>query len=89
MESLRFKALDHLSNGLPGIKVEGSQKITAIFNENVFTQLVARKYLSDEAYKSLSASIKGGKKIDRNMGSQIANGIRAWAATYWFICRKT
>ena len=37
MESLRFKALDNLSNGLPKVKVEGSQKITAIFNENVFT----------------------------------------------------
>jgi glutamine synthetase len=91
MESLRFKALDKLSNGLPGINVEGSNKITAIFNENVFTQQVARKYLSDEAYKSLTASIKGGKKIDRNMGSQIANGIRAWAEekgvthfTHWF-----
>jgi glutamine synthetase len=91
MESLRFKALDNLSNGLPGIKVEGSKKITAIFNENVFTLQVARKYLSDEAYKSLVASIKGGKKIDRNMGSQIANGIRAWAEekgvthfTHWF-----
>jgi glutamine synthetase len=91
MESLRFKALDKLSNGLPGINVEGSNKITAIFNENVFTQQVARKYLSDEAYKSLVASIKGGKKIDRNMGSQIANGLRAWAEekgvthfTHWF-----
>lgn len=91
MESLRFKALDNLSNGLPAINVEGSGKITAIFNENVFTQQVARKYLSDEAYKSLAASVKGGKKIDRNMGSQIANGLRAWAEekgvthfTHWF-----
>ena len=91
MESLRFKALDNLSKGLPAIHVEGSNKITAIFNENVFTQQVARKYLSDEAYKSLAASVKGGKKIDRNMGSQIANGIRAWAEekgvthfTHWF-----
>ena len=91
MESLRFKALDNLSNGLPKVKVEGSQKISAIFNENVFTLETARKYLSDEAFKSLKASVKGGKKIDRNMGSQIANGIRAWAEekgvthfTHWF-----
>jgi glutamine synthetase len=91
MESLRFKALDNLSNGLPQVKVEGSQKIASIFNENVFTLETARKYLSDEAYKSMKASIKGGKKIDRNMGSQVANGIRAWAEskgvthfTHWF-----
>ena len=69
MESLRFKALDNLSNGLPKIKVDGSKKITEIFNENVFTLDVARKFLSDEAYKSLVASTKGDKKIDRNMGS--------------------
>ncbi|MBK7374866.1 MAG: glutamine synthetase III [Chitinophagaceae bacterium] len=91
MESLRFKALDNLGKGLPKVVVESPGKITEIFNENVFTLLVARKYLSDEAYKSLVASTRGGKKIDRNMGSQIANGIRAWAEskgvthfTHWF-----
>ena len=91
MQSLRFKALDNLSSNPPEIRVEGSAKITAIFNENVFTLQVARQFLSDEAYKSLVASTRGGKKIDRNMGSQIANGIRAWAEskgvthfTHWF-----
>ncbi len=91
MESLRFKALDNLSKGLPKVEVSSPGKITGIFNENVFTLQIARKYLSDEAYKSLLASTKGGKKIDRNMGSQIANGIRAWAEskgvthfTHWF-----
>ena len=91
MQSLRFKALDNLISNLVDVKVEGSSRITDIFNENVFTLQAARKYLSDEAYKSLVASTKGGKKIDRNMGSQIANGIRAWAEskgvthfTHWF-----
>lgn len=91
MQSLRFKALDNLTSNRHEVKVEGSNKITAIFNENVFTLQVARKYLSDEAYKSLLASTRGGKKIDRNMGSQIANGLRAWAEskgvthfTHWF-----
>ncbi|RYY65332.1 MAG: glutamine synthetase type III, partial [Chitinophagaceae bacterium] len=44
-----------------------------------------------EAYKSLTASVKNGKKIDRSMGNQIANGLRAWAEskgvthfTHWF-----
>lgn len=91
MQSLRFKALDNLISNPVDVKVEGSAKITAIFNENVFTLRVARKYLSDEAYKSLVASTRGSKKIDRNMGSQIANGLRAWAEskgvthfTHWF-----
>ncbi|RYF80199.1 MAG: glutamine synthetase type III, partial [Chitinophagaceae bacterium] len=58
---------------------------------NVFTNAVARQFLSDEAYKSLMGSVKVGQKIDRSMAAQIANGIRAWAEskgvthfTHWF-----
>src|SRR5436853_5330266 len=88
--SLRFNAINNLSMG-QGANVEGSAKITAIFNENVFTLKTARQFLSDEAFKSLTSSIKASQKIDRNMGHQIANGIRAWAETkgvthftHWF-----
>src|SRR5215203_4196639 len=91
MDSLRFKALENLASNPPGVKVAGSSKITSIFADNVFTLSIARSFLSDEAYKSLLASVKSGKKIDRMMGNQIANGIRAWAEsrgvthfTHWF-----
>lgn len=91
MNSLRFKAIDKLnkkgSEGFTG----ASPRITTIFNENVFTLKTARHYLSDDAYKSLLASTLGGKKIDRAMGNNIANGLRAWAEekgvthfTHWF-----
>ncbi|MEO6232001.1 MAG: glutamine synthetase III [Ferruginibacter sp.] len=90
MQSLRFKAIDSL-RGKPEVHVKASTKITGIFGENVFTLKVARQFLSDEAYKSLVNSTKGGKKIDRSMGNQIANGLRAWAEskgvtnyTHWF-----
>ena len=90
MQSLRFKAIDNLATG-QNVTIKASTKITGIFGENVFTHKTARQFLSDEAYKSLLASIKSGKKIDRNMGSQIANGLRAWAEskgvthyTHWF-----
>jgi glutamine synthetase len=91
MQSLRFNALDNLASNPAEVKVTGVSKITGIFNENVFTLKVARQFLSDEAYKSLAASIKSGKKIDRTMGGQIANGVKAWAEskgvthyTHWF-----
>ena len=91
MDSLRFKALEKLASNQPEVVVEGAAKITGIFNENVFTLEKARSFLSDEAYKSLTASIKSGKKIDRTMGNQIAAGLRAWAEskgvthyTHWF-----
>src|ERR1700749_3555463 len=78
MSSLRFKAIDNLTTSVEA-KVPGAAKITAIFGENVFTLKTAREFLSDEAYKSLTASIKGGKKIDRAVANQIASGMRQWA----------
>src|SRR5205823_11081838 len=83
--------IDNLSTNHLDVKVKGSTKISGIFGENVITLKTARQYLSDEAYKSLVASIKGSKKIDRNMGNQIAIGLKAWAEnkgvthfTHWF-----
>src|SRR4030095_1723080 len=88
--SLRFNAINNLSTGQDS-NVQGSTKITAIFSENVFTLKTARQFLSDEAFKSLTSSIRAAQKIDRAMGHQIANGIRAWAEskgvthfTHWF-----
>jgi glutamine synthetase len=89
--SLRFEAISNLSNSAIDVSGSKATKITAIFGENVFTLKTAREFLSDEAYKSLTGSIKGGKKIDRSVAGQIANGIRAWAEakgvthfTHWF-----
>jgi glutamine synthetase len=90
MQTLRFSAIDKLS-AQPASEVSGIGKITAIFGENVFTLATARAFLSDEAYKSLVGSVKGAKRIDRSMASQIATGIRQWAETkgvthytHWF-----
>src|SRR5689334_6945332 len=88
--SLRFSALNNLLN--PGkVQWDNSSKITAIFAESVFTLKTAREFLSDEAFKSLQASVKSNQKIDRAMAAQIGNGIRAWAEskgvthfTHWF-----
>jgi len=89
--SLRFSAIKDIASGNNTVNVPGSVRVTAIFGENVFTLKTARQYLSDEAYKSLTGSIKGGKKIDRAVASAIATGIRAWAEakgvthfTHWF-----
>lgn len=88
--SLRLNAISNLSDHSKDVRV-ASTKITAIFGENVFTLKTARELLSDEAYKSLLISIKGGKKIDRGMANQIASGVRQWAEkkgvthySHWF-----
>lgn len=88
--SLRFNALNNINKGKE-TNVPASAKITAVFGENVFTLQKARAFLSDEAYKSLIASVKGNKKIDRTVANQIAAGMRQWAETkgvthytHWF-----
>src|SRR5258707_1529520 len=89
--SLRFKALNNITYNTQTTTVDASAKVTAVFCQNVFTLKTAREFLSDEAYKSLVTSIKGGKKIDRAMANQIGSGMRQWAEdkgvthfTHWF-----
>lgn len=91
MESLRFKAINDLSTQSNGHATASRTKITGIFGENVFTLKTAREFLSDEAYKSLVSSVKGGKKLDRAVANQIAAGMRQWAESkgvthysHWF-----
>jgi glutamine synthetase len=89
--SLRTNAVNHVSYGKHNKVDVGTARITGVFGESVFTLKTARGYLSDEAYKSLVTSIKGGKKIDRAVANQIAIGMKAWAEskgvthfTHWF-----
>lgn len=88
--SLRFNAIAELHTYNTDVgKI--TPKITEVFGSHVFDLETARKYLSDDAFKSLKASINAGQKIDRNVASQIATGMRAWAEqkgvthyTHWF-----
>ena len=88
--SLRISALSNIPATTDELgKI--TPKITTVFGSHVFNLKTAREYLSDDAYKSIVASIKSGQKIDRNVASNIANGMRAWAEskgvthfTHWF-----
>lgn len=91
MQSLRFQALENLTGVDFKVSPELNGKITDVFGINVFTGKVMREHLSDEAYKSLMNSIKGGNKIERKMADQIASGLKSWAMkkgvthyTHWF-----
>lgn len=91
MSNLRFQAIKALTSGDQDVRSYGDSRITALFASNVFTTKAQREYLSDEAYKSLTNSVRTGSKIDRKMAEQIANGMKAWAMergvthfTHWF-----
>jgi glutamine synthetase len=91
MSSFRQLAIQNLNAEEKKVSGYGGKKITAIYNSNVFTGRTMREHLSDEAYKSLMASIKSGSKLDRRVADQIATGMKAWAEnhevthfTHWF-----
>ncbi|MBS1781595.1 MAG: glutamine synthetase III [Bacteroidetes bacterium] len=91
MSNLRFPALQELASEERKVNHYNGKRVTTMLNSHVFTGRTIREYLSDEAYKSLMASIKAGVKIDRKMADQIAAGMKAWAEengathfSHWF-----
>jgi glutamine synthetase len=88
--SLRFSALSNLQTSIEDLS-KITPKTTSYFGSHVFDLKTARAFVSDEAYKSLVASINSGQKIERNVANQIGTGMRAWAEqkgvthfTHWF-----
>ena len=89
--SARFPALLEHRGEEKKISHYGGKKVTSIFAGNVFSNKAMREWLSDEAFKSLSASAKNGTRLDRRMADQIASGMKAWSEekgvthfTHWF-----
>lgn len=88
---MRFNSLDTVMNR-EKIDVNFSkQRISEYFGTNVFNDEAMRKYLSEEAYLSVKASIETGQKIDRTVADQVAASLLAWALekgtthfTHWF-----
>jgi glutamine synthetase len=67
------------------------KRISEYFAENVFTDETMKKYLSEDAYKSIKGAINAGDKIDRATADQVAAAMKAWAIekgaksyTHWF-----
>jgi glutamine synthetase len=67
------------------------QTIPDYYGENVFSLKVMRNYLSDKAYKSLSATIITGGTLDPSIADEVADAMKTWAIskgathfTHWF-----
>lgn len=61
------------------------------YGENVFSLKTMRNYLSDQAYKSLSVTIKVGGTLDPKIADEVADAMKTWALskgathfTHWF-----
>lgn len=87
----RFRALEEVLSRTP-VHVELPAKtVSDFFGENVFNKETMKKWLSDEAYKSVMAAVEQGTKIDRGIADDVASSMKAWAMskgvshyTHWF-----
>lgn len=70
---------------------EGTLSITDFYGENVFSIKTMRDYLSDKAYKSLTATIREGRSLAPGIADEVADAMKTWAVskgathfTHWF-----
>ncbi|MEM9000982.1 MAG: glutamine synthetase III [Bacteroidota bacterium] len=90
MSGMRFAALAE-SRGRVAITITESGKRSALFGKNVFNGEKMLQFLTNEAYEKVKSAIFSGKKIDRKVADQVAEGMKAWALsmgathyTHWF-----
>ncbi len=67
------------------------REVTEYFGENVFSIKTMRNYLSEEAYESLTTTIRSGRGLDASIADEVADAMKRWAIekgathfTHWF-----
>lgn len=90
MSMLRFHAVKETLNRKP-VKIEETERRSAIFGANVFNEATMRQSLTKDAYKSVIDAVEHGTKINRGIADQIASAMKDWALskgvthyTHWF-----
>ncbi|MCU0431219.1 MAG: glutamine synthetase III [Cytophagaceae bacterium] len=91
MATLRFNALQAVSNRQTATVTPPSTKVSDYYGSNVFGQEAMKNYISGSAYKALMNAIESGEKIDSDTADAVASGMKAWAIergathyTHWF-----
>ena len=91
MSKTRFNAISAFASRAK-VNVElPSPKISDFFASAVFGEKEMKEFLPSHAYKKLAASIRDGKKVERDIADQVASAMKAWAMkqgathyTHWF-----
>ncbi|MDP8212805.1 MAG: glutamine synthetase III [Candidatus Zapsychrus exili] len=72
-------------------KEDEIKSVPDYYGENVFSLKTMRNYLSDKAYKTLSATIREGGDLDPKIADEVADAMKTWAVskgathfTHWF-----
>lgn len=90
MSHLRFNALKEVLKRNP-VPVEVPEKLSVLFNQNVFSEDAMREYMTKTAFGYIMAAREKGEKIPREAADQIAAAMKDWALTkgathytHWF-----
>lgn len=90
MSKLRFNALYAMSRR-KAVNVEIPDRLSKLYNLNVFSKETMQEYLTKDAYKYLKAAREKGEKIPREIADQVATAMKEWALskgvthyTHWF-----
>lgn len=90
MSKLRFNALKEVFRREP-VKVEVPERLSRLYNSNVFSDDIMREYLTKSAYQYIVAAKEKGEKIPREIADQVASAMKEWALskgathyTHWF-----
>jgi glutamine synthetase len=73
------------------VEDEKSLPVVDFYGEDVFSIKTMRTYLSDKAYKSLTATLHEGRLLDPGIADEVADAMKTWAVskgathfTHWF-----
>src|SRR5690606_1734749 len=90
MSKLRFNALKEVFRREP-VKVEIPERLSRLYNQNVFSDETMKEYMTKSAYNYIKAAKVRGEKIPREIADQVASAMKEWALskgathyTHWF-----
>lgn len=90
MSQLRFNALREVFRREP-VKVEIPERLSRLYNQNVFSDETMKEYMTKSAYNYIKAAKLRGEKIPREIADQVASAMKEWALskgathyTHWF-----
>lgn len=91
MSNARSRALEEFSRHGAERFFEEEREVSRYFGQNVFDLKKMQRYLPQEVYRAVCASVREGARIDRDTAEHVAAGMKAWAMemgathyTHWF-----
>ena len=75
MSTLRFKALEKTVNK-QAEKIVIEDRLSTLFNQNVFSHDTMREYLPKPAFKAIISAKEKGTKIPREFADQVASAMK-------------